>query len=112
MDPISQIRQELNEVKRQVNEIIRLAQVTEVDVENARLTCESEGLIQAGYSVLYVQGRRRPDLLAAIYRGVRTSAITVGQHRQRRIPARHLLRYVSCQRDEYDESETDISGRG
>ena len=47
MDPISQLQQEVNILKRQVSEIIRLAQVTEINIENSTLTCESEGLIQA-----------------------------------------------------------------
>ena len=47
MDPISKLSQEVKELQRQVNEIIRLAQITEVDVESSTLTCESEGLIQS-----------------------------------------------------------------
>ena len=47
MDPISQLQQDVRELQRQVSEIIRLAQVTEINIENSTLTCESEDLIQA-----------------------------------------------------------------
>lgn len=46
MDPIAELRQELRDVKRQLSGMHRLAKVTAVDAETARLTVEAEGIQQ------------------------------------------------------------------
>ena len=47
MDVISHLTKEIGLIRQQLSEMIRLATVTEVDAETARLTCESEELVQS-----------------------------------------------------------------
>ena len=47
MDVISELREEVREIKRRQTEIVKLAKVTAVDVETSLLTIESEGLPQS-----------------------------------------------------------------
>ena len=46
MDLVSELLQEVRQIKRQMSEMHRYAKVTAVDVETARLTVQSEGLPQ------------------------------------------------------------------
>lgn len=46
MDPIEELRREVRQLKLQLSEMHRMAKVVAVDVETARLTVRSEGLLQ------------------------------------------------------------------
>lgn len=48
MDVIAHLERRLETVERQLSSVVRLAQVTDIDLENTLLTCKSEGLEQSG----------------------------------------------------------------
>ena len=47
MDPIARLEKRMDDIERRQNDQIKLATVVEVDTETARLTCESENLVQS-----------------------------------------------------------------